>query len=208
MKNNWPVKKLGENFFSEDAVCYALYENYISADSKVFFKFAHNIAIKNNRGWDYRCGPEVDVIEIKKDQTIIAYELKGARKHKNGEVNWPGFYDGLGQAIAYLDLPKIWQNNKSQFKGGAFDFIYLVNARPQLEFQDYEKRIFNLLPIGFIIALPDGGFEKVKDASSNPLKDKGAREHLLGNLNTLGKYTTDGRIFRRIKEAGEKYFSK
>lgn len=78
----WPTKKLGENIFNEDAVCYAFYKNYIAQDSEIFFKFLHNMSFKNPKGWDYWCVPEVDIIEIKKDKTIIAYELKGARKYK------------------------------------------------------------------------------------------------------------------------------
>lgn len=196
--------------FNEDAVCYAFYKNYIAQDSEVFFKFLHNMSFKTPRGWDYWCAPEVDVIEIKKDKTILAYELKGARKYKNHseeDKNWPGFYDGLGQALAYLDLPKIAENNKFKPMGGAFDFVYLVHARPTATFEEYEREIFNLLPIGFIIILPNGKAVKVHDAKPNPLRDEKTKRHFLNNLHTLEKHSINSKIFRKMHQKGETYFS-
>ena len=207
---HYGARKLGENIFNEDAVCYAFYKNYIAQDSEVFFKLLHNMSFKAPKGWDYWCAPEVDVIEVKKDKTIIAYELKGARKYKENSTdkNWPGFYDGLGQALAYLDLPKIAENSEFRSAGGAFDFVYLVHARPQAKFEEYEQKIFNLLPIGFIIALPDGKFVKVYEAKPNPLLGKGTKRHFLDNLHTLEKHSTNSKIFRKICQKGEDYFSK
>lgn len=205
----WPTKKLGERIFNEDAVCHAFYKNYIAKDSETFFKFLHNMSFKTPKGWDYWCAPEVDVIEVKKDKTIIAYELKGARKYKDNSTNknWPGFYDGLGQALAYLDLPKIVENSKFRPMGGAFDFVYLVHARPEAKFEEYERKIFDLLPIGFIIALPDGKFVKVHEAQPNPLRDEETRRHFLDNLHTLEKHSVSSKIFRKINQKGEAYFS-
>ena len=192
--------------FNEDAVCYALYKNYIAQDSEVFFKFLHNMSPKTPKGWDYWCTPEVDVIEVKNDKTIIAYELKGAQKHKGTEINWPGFYDGLGQALAYLDLPKIVKNSKFKSMGGAFDFVYLVHARPDERFEEYDLKILNLTPIGFITVLPNGHCIKVRDAQPNPLRDEETKRHFLSNLGTLEKHSIESRIFRGIKQKGETYF--
>lgn len=204
--NTWPTKKLGERIFNEDAVCYAFYKNYIAEDSKVFFKFLHNMSPKTPKGWDYWCAPEVDIIEVKNDKTIIAYELKGAQRHKGTEINWPGFYDGLGQALAYLDLPKIVENSKFRSTGGAFDFVYLVHARPTATLEEYERKIFNLSPVGFIIVLPDGKVVKVHDAKPNPLRDEETKQHFLNNLYTLEKHSAKSKIFRKINEKGEEYF--
>lgn len=204
------TENLEVSIFNEDAVCYALYKNFISPESKVFFKFLHNISPKTPKGWDYWCAPEVDVIEIRKDNTIVAYELKGAQKYKDGakDQNWPGFYDGIGQALAYLGLPKIVENNKFRPIGGAFDFVYLVHARPEAKFEEYEKRIFDLLPIGFIIVSPDGLCTNMRESSANPLKNDDAKEHFLDNLDTLAKHSIDSRIFRGVKKRGEIYFQK
>lgn len=204
----WPTKKLGEKIFNEDAVCYALYKNHIPQDSEVFFKFLHNISFKTPKGWDYWCAPEVDMIEIKSDKTVVAYELKGAQKHRGTEINWPGFYDGLGQALAYLDLPKIAENSKFKSMGGAFDFVYLVHARPDERFEEYDLKILNLTPIGFIIVLPNGKCIKVRDAQPNPLRDEETKRHFLDNLYTLDKHSINSKIFRTICQKGEEYFSK
>jgi len=196
--------------FSEDVVSYALYKCYVSKDSRVFFKISHNIDIKTGRNWYYCCVPDVDLIEIRKDNTIIAYELKGKRKGKkpeNKSSKGLAFYDGIGQALAYLNLPYISiLGTFNKFNGGAFDFVYLVYARDELEFPDYEKRIFDLLPMGVILALPNGEFKKVREAPKNSLQSKEAKEHFLKNLDALEKFSVDGKIFRKIKERGEKYF--
>jgi len=213
----WPTKKLREKevIFSEDIITYALYKNYISKESKVFFKVFQNIDIKTGRDWNYWCAPEVDIIEVKKDGIINAYELKGVRKYKKTEETWPAFYDGVGQALAYLNLPYVSDSKAPEgsierfdkFKGGAFDFVYLVYPRDKIEnFPEYEKRIFNLLPIGVIFAIPDGKFGVVKKASRNPLQNEEAKKHFLNNLDTLEKFSLNSRIFRKIKEKGERYF--
>ena len=65
-----------------------------------------------------------------------------------------------------------------------------------------------MLPIGLTLALPNGQFVKVKEASKNPLQSKDAKEHFLDNLDTLDKFSIKGKIFRKIKEQGERYISK
>ncbi|MCX6813508.1 MAG: hypothetical protein NTV77_03485 [Candidatus Azambacteria bacterium] len=202
--NNWPTKKL----FSEDAITYSLYKNHISSDSEVFFKLAHNINVKAPRGWDYWCAPEVDVIEVKKDNTIIAYELKGVRRHKKTEENWPAFYDGIGQAVAYLNLLWIYESaaKKRRYTGGVFDFVYLVYPRDKAEFPEHEREVLDLLPIGILIALPDGKFFKAKEAPQNPLLNQGAKKHFLENVDTIEKHSVRGKIFRKVERAGKLFF--
>jgi len=199
-------QKVRKIIFSEDVLSYCLYRNCIPNESRIFFKISHNIDIKTNRIWSYWCSPEVDLIEVMKNNTITGYELKGARLRK-GTEEFPAFYDGIGQAIAYLNLPFVYENNQFKFGGGVFDFVYVVYARNKIEFPEHEKKIFNLLPIGVILALPDGKFEKVKEAPKNPLQNREAKEHFLNNLDTLKRHSTNSRIFRKIKETGERYFS-
>lgn len=200
--------------FNENVISFSLYKNYISKESRVFFKVSHNI--KPERNWEYWCAPEVDIIEVKKDGIINAYELKGVRRYKKVEEIWPAFYDGAGQVLAYLNLPYVGVSKAPEgpierfdkFMGGAFDFVYLVYARNKIEnFPEYEKRIFNLLPIGVILATPDGKFGIVKEAPKNPLQNEEAKKHFLANLDTLEKFSVNSRIFRKIREEGEKYFS-
>ena len=206
-----------EILFNENVISYSLYKNSLSKGTRIFFKVSHNIKI--GRNWNCWCAPEVDVIEVTNDNTVIAYELKGVRKgrkkmieSKEESLNFPASYDGIGQALAYLNLPYVNETdpslNLNKFNGGSFDFVYLVCARSKPEFPEYEKRIFNLLPIGMTLALANGQFVKVKEASKNPLQSNEAKEHFLVNLNTLDKFSINGKIFRKIKEQGERYFLK
>ena len=174
--------------FSEDVITYALYKNYLS------------------------------------NEKIIAYELKGMRRGRKRETlpedrppEFPAFYDGIGQALAYLNLPyvsdlrapKESREHFDKFSGGAFDFVYLVYPRDKIEnFPEYEKRIINLIPIGMIFVTLDGKFGVVKEAPQNPLQSKEAKRHLLENLSTLEKFSVNSKIFRKIREKGEQYFSK
>jgi hypothetical protein len=205
-----------KTLFSENVISYFLYRNYIPSTSRVFFKVSHNITIERN--WSYSCAPDVDVIEVKEDNTIIAYEIKGIRKGKKGEMlsensssEWPAFYEGIGQALAYLNLPYVNEDTTDsrvfdKYKGGAFDFVYLVHPRDRVEnFPMYEKRVFDLLPIGVILAIPNGSFGMVKEAPPNPLQKKEAKEHFLKNLNTLEKFSVNRKIFRRVEEEGKRY---
>jgi len=198
-----------------------LYRYYIPTESKVFFKVTNNI--KPERNWSYWCAPDVDVIEVKIDKTIIAYEIKGMRKGRNSNTSllneippeYPSFYNGIGQALAYLNLPYIVKKNPiinttyyDKFEGGAFDLIYFIYPRDKKDnFPEYEKRIFDLLPIGVIITTSNGEFSIVKEALKNPIQSRKSKEHLLNNISTLQKFSINSRIFRRIREKGEQYFA-
>ena len=92
---------MNQKIFNEDIIAYALWKFYIPQESKVFFKVFHNMSIKIGRNWNYWFAPEVDVIEITKNNEIIAYEIKGARKRKNN-IELPSFYEGIGQSLACL----------------------------------------------------------------------------------------------------------
>ncbi len=161
-------------------------DKFIPATSKVFRKFSHNLNL--DREWNYYTGTDMDVVEVTTNNTVIGYELKGFRKFK-GNPEPPGLYEGLDQALNYLNLPYVCnKNNEMLFNGGAPDYVYLVHARQNAEFQDYEKRVFGVTPIGFIIATPDNEFHKVHEAKQNPIQSKDAKVHFLNNLNSLGKF--------------------
>lgn len=199
------TKKFDETRFTENVMNYALYKNLLNKNSELFFKFSHNIQIIQERKWDYWTGTDIDLLEIKQDKTIVAYELKGMRKYK-GQYEPPRLYEGLDQAFAYLNLPYIMRNSKILFDGGAFDYVYLVHARKKIDFPEWEKRIFNLTPIGFIIMTPDGRFMEVNKAQKNPIQNREAKGHLLENLHTLEKFSINSRIFKKVQKAGEDYF--
>ena len=161
-------------------------DKFIPATSKVFCKFSHNLNL--DRAWNYYTGTDMDVVEVTTENTIIGYELKGFRKFK-GNPEPPGLYEGLDQALNYLNLPYVFnKNNEALFNGGVPDYVYLVHARQNVEFQDYERRVFSVTPIGFIIATSNNELHKVHEAKPNPIQSKDAKEHFLNNLNSLGKF--------------------
>jgi hypothetical protein len=190
--------------FTENTVAYSLHKR-CDAKSRLFFKFHHNMRIHRDRTWFYYCAPEVDVIEVRSDGQLVAYELKGVRHHRSG-ADYPAYNDAIGQGIAYLDLPWIYEDDQRKFDGGAFDSVYIVCARETSKVDDSETRILATVPIGGMIALPDGQLFTVKEAPRNPIQNTRAKEHFLQNLNSLDKHTTDSRIYRTIAEAGDKWF--
>jgi hypothetical protein len=72
--------------FAEDAVAYSLYRNRLPDGSRFLFKVHHNMSMRAERTWHYWCAPEIDVIEVKTDQQVVGYELKGARRHRTGQT--------------------------------------------------------------------------------------------------------------------------
>ncbi|MCK4403656.1 MAG: hypothetical protein KAW02_01075 [candidate division Zixibacteria bacterium] len=201
------MKQSNQIPFGEKVVTYALCKKCVEKGSKVFIRFSHNLTIKQDRDWDYWTGTDIDFLEITKERIIIGYEIKGMKKYK-GRYEPSRLYEGLDQTMGYLNLPFVKQkgNSKLKFDGGAFDFVYLVHARNEVEFLECEKRIFDIVPIGFIIATPDGKFEIVKKASKNPIQSKEAKQHFLNNLDSLKKFSLKSKIFKKIQEIGKCYF--
>jgi hypothetical protein len=106
------------------------------------------------------------------------------------------------------DLPGVFEADARKFAGGVFDSVYLVCAREQPSIDESEKRILAGLPIGAMLALPDGKIVTVKEAPPNPIQSLEAKEHFLQNLDALEKHTTSSRIFRRIEAAGNRWFGR
>lgn len=171
---------------TEEQLARLFCEKFIPATSRVFRKFSHNLNL--DREWNYYTGTDIDLLEITASKTIIGYELKGYRKFK-GNPEPPTLYEGLDQALNYLNLPYVFnKSNKTLFNGGIPDYAYLVHTRQNAEFQDYERRVFSVTPIGFIIVTPDEKFHKVHEAKQNPIQSKEAKENFLNNLSSLNKF--------------------
>lgn len=201
------MKQSNQIPFSEKVITYALWKKCVEKGSEVFIRFSHNLTVKQGRDWDYWTGTDIDLLEITKERTIIGYEIKGMKKNK-GRYEPPRLYEGLDQAMGYLNLPFVIQkaNSKLRFEGGVLDSVYLVHARNEAEVPEYERRIFDLVPIGLIIATPDGKLEIVEKASKNPVQSKEAKQHFLNNLDSLVKFSSKSKIFKKIQAEGKSYF--
>lgn len=176
-----------------------LYDRARSAGNRCFFRIKHNLSLV--RDWYYAFAPDADLLEVTKDQTVVGYELKGQRKHRTGEFDWPAFYDGLGQALAYLIMPfVIKQGSESAFEGGSMDYVYLVNARSEAKERTDALDVIKLTPLGYITMTPSGQITELVKPRLNPLRSENARQHLLSNLDTLGEFSEQGKTFRKLKE--------
>lgn len=183
---------------TEDEITWDLYKSKKTKGSKLYFKVKHNVS--TIRDWSYYCAPDVDLLEVTLDNSVIAYEIKGQRMRK-GEPDWPALYDGLGQALAYLMLPSVYSSalKKRLFDGGAFDRVYLVNARPAGTIDKESTRILELTPIGYIAAYENNRMDEIRKPAVNPLKSQDAKNHLLENLPTLHEFSEESRTFRNLK---------
>jgi hypothetical protein len=182
-----------------------------------------------DRGWHFWCAPDIDLVEVRPDNTIVAYEVKGQHTQK-GEPHWPAIHDGLDQALAYLTLPKVTneKSNSRMFAGGAVDLVYLVHPLPSMDSPDREDlNVISLTPVGFMGVLhlstprrPQMTDTEVKGilmqqlntvievvpARQNPLQDSRAKAFFLENLSSLEKFGEQSRTFRRrVEQAGIEY---
>lgn len=187
---------------------YALHRSF-GVESRLFFKFHHNLSLqeRKSRNWYFYCAREIDLIEVRGDGRVIAYELKGARHHRSGTPDYPAIYDAIGRAIGYLDLPWVYESDRRKFGGGVFDEVYVVCARGDSTVDESELRILSTLPVGARLALPDGRFVTIKPAPQNPIQDVRAKEFFLQRLDCMEKHTNVSRVFRRIASASEEWFA-
>ncbi len=191
------------SILSENVTLYLLYRYLKPQGSKFFFKLKHNISTE--REWCYAFGPDVDLLEVKRDSTIVAYEVKGQQKNRP----WPAEYEGLDQAMAYLQLPLILTNGKRLYEGGVIDKVYVVHCAPRANvFSETWLRIVSITPIGCIIVTGKGAVFNILEAKPNPVLNKEAKQHFLQNLNTLKPFNEDSRTFRSIKRQAEEYLAR
>ncbi len=208
---------------TEDAVLCLLSRVAAKRGSTFFVKIGNNVSL--DRSWHFWCAPDVDLLEVRPDDTIIAYEAKGQRRRRE-DIEPVGVLEGLGQALTYLDLPVISVGGVRTFDGGAPDFVYLVHGSSSPELLDArKKRIIDLTPVGFLAAFPsdEGVNSQAPPAASpiapwhhclaeivppkpNPLQDPRAKAFLLEHLSSLEMFGEKGRSYRRIETAGRGVF--
>lgn len=211
----------------EDVILYIMRLFARRRGSRVLFKISHNLSL--DRGWHFWCAPDMDLVEVRPDNTIVAYEVKGQHKQK-GESDWPAIHDGLDQALAYLTLPKVTneKTNCRMFAGGAVDLVYLVHPLPSKDSPAQEDlNVISLTPVGFMGVLhlstprrPQMTETEIKailiqqlnriievvPAKQNPLQDSRAKVFFLENLSSLEKFGEQSRTFRRrVERAGIEY---
>ena len=128
--------------------------------------------------------PDVDLLEVRKDETVVGYELKGYRRSKR-EMKPPSPYEGIDQALAILKNP-IRSPLSKAFAGSIFDYSYLVH--PEGSMVDTLADLLSLCtPIGLIVVSHRGVKELVKP-KRNPFLDDSMKSFFVSRLDTLSTY--------------------
>ena len=95
----------------------------LQQDSRIYQKV---LSSKDTGGYRYfGFSPDIDLLAVKRDNTVIGYELKGQRK-MGREVDTPQYYGGIDEALAYLVNP-LTSPLSSSFAGSVFDYVYVVH---------------------------------------------------------------------------------
>ena len=145
------------------------------------------LSSKDTGGYRYfGFSPDIDLLEVKRDNTVIGYELKGQRK-RGREVDTPQFYEGIDEALAYLVKP-VTSPLCSSFAGSVFDYVYVVHL-----FGTEVGRIADLLqrltPLGVVVVDRRRTRELVKP-KPNPYLSVDLKTCFLAHLDAFGAYTT------------------
>jgi hypothetical protein len=160
-----------------------------------------------DRGWYFFFSPDIDLLEVTPEKTTIGYEAKGQTKGKDSP-EWPPLYEGLDEAMAYLELPYVSKDGERMFDGGGLDMVYLVHPISKTEdIREIWKRIVSLTPIGYLGVKLNGESSEAVPAKPNPILDEGAKRFLIDHLETLLKFSEGGKTFRSIAEQGQSYCS-
>jgi hypothetical protein len=212
---------------TEDFLLYIMSLVARQRGSRVFFKVSHNMSL--DRGWHFWCAPDMDLVEVRPDDTVVAYEVKGQQRRK-GSYEWPAIHDGMDQALRYLTLPRVTSETTEQgmFEGGVPDLVYLVDPIPSRDvLAPLDVRVISLTPVGFMGIQPlsvslsmqsgevgagdifTGQLDKIVElvpARQNPLQDSQAKAFFLEHLASLKNFGEESRIFsRRVKRAALEY---
>lgn len=119
-----------------------------------------------------------NMLEVKKDNTIIGYKVEGYKKRK-GEYEPPAVYEGLDKALAYFGNPVVEEaGGKAVFRGSVFDYIYLVHGGDN---RTISEVIDKCTPIGFILVSYDDITEVVKP-KRNPFVNEEIKKMFLDDF--------------------------
>lgn len=169
---------------TEDAVFLALFNVLRRKGSTIFQKVQVS---KNTGGYRYfSFSPDIDLLEVRIDGTVVAYELKGYQG-KPRSAKPPSFYDGIDQALAYLVNPIISPLSES-FIGSIFDHVYVVHPVGS-QIDRLKDLLERLTPLGLIVVDRERTNELVKP-KPNPYLNTELRDYFLRQLDAFNKYTT------------------
>lgn len=176
LQNNHPL--------TEDAVFLCLYNLLRQRHSNVFQKVRES---KDVGGYKYfSFSPDIDLLEVRQNNQIIGYELKGYRR-KGRSAEPPPFYEGIDQALAYLVNP-IRPPLASSFAGSVFDYAYVVHPHGS-GIDKMADLLERCTPLGLIVVERTKTKEIVKPRKNPYLNDE-LKSLFLDRLDAFQTYTT------------------
>ena len=169
---------------SEDAV-FIILAQVLKKNQSIILKCVRGS--KDIGGYNYfNFSPDIDLLEIRKDRTIVGYELKGYTK-SGREQSRPQYYDGIDEALAYLVNPVNSPTSGSTFTGSIFDYVYLVHPFYEANNSRLEslKSLLNqCTPIGLITVNYTEATEVVQP-KKNPFVNEEVKRLFLSNLDAF-----------------------
>ena len=169
---------------TEDAVFLAMHHILKRNNGSQIFQKVR--ASKDVGGYRYfSFSPDIDLLEVRQNGTVVGYELKGYRKFGK-TTKPPSHYEGIDQAMAILKNP-VSSPLSDSFAGSVFDYSYIVH--PDGSQVDELADLLQLCtPLGLIVVDHNGTREVVKP-KRNPFLDQDMRSYFVSRLDTLSAYT-------------------
>lgn len=135
--------------------------------------------------------PDVDLLEVRHDGTVVGYELKGIQKSKSTTRDVT-FYEGLDQALSLLVNPVDSPLSDSvPPEASIFDHVYLVhpsdNPAGEVHSGAFARLVDSCTPAGLIYV----GHNRWKEAVSpkpNPHVNQELKNLFLQNLDAFAQY--------------------
>ena len=169
---------------TEDAVFLCLLNRLLQRGSRILQRVRESRDVGGYRYFSF--SPDIDLLEIQGDGTVVGYELKGERR-RGGQIEPPLYYEGIDQGLAYLVNP-VRSPMSSSFAGSILDQVYVVHpAGSQIE--RLADLLHRLTPLGLVVADRRRVREIVKP-KPNPYLSSDMRAYFLDHLDVFQTYTT------------------
>jgi len=135
--------------------------------------------------------PDVDLLEVRTDNSIVGYELKGLQRAKKG-MKPMSYYEGLGQALCYLTNPTCSPiSDKVAVSASIFDYVYLVHPGQEsidsTQGDAFLSLVRNCTPIGLIYVSHDR-WREVVPPKPNTFVNQELKDLFLQNLSAFTQY--------------------
>ena len=170
---------------TEDAVFLAMHHILRRGNgSRIFQKVRESQDVGGYRHFSF--SPDIDLLEVRPNGTVVGYELKGYRK-SGKTMKAPSHYEGIDQALAILKNP-VRSPLCETFAGSVFDFSYIVHPVGSEE-EGLADLLRTCTPLGLVVVDHRGTREVVKPRP-NPFLDQGMKSYFTSQLDALEAYTS------------------